>query len=47
MSWYQEHAALSLKLIQEAAVPLTVSIIDVGGGASTLVVDLQLAAMKM
>jgi 2-polyprenyl-3-methyl-5-hydroxy-6-metoxy-1,4-benzoquinol methylase len=40
VSWFQEHAALSLKLIQEAGVPLTASIIDVGGGASTLVDDL-------
>jgi 2-polyprenyl-3-methyl-5-hydroxy-6-metoxy-1,4-benzoquinol methylase len=40
VSWFQEHAALSLKLIQEAGLPLTASIIDVGGGASTLVDDL-------
>ncbi|MCU1748030.1 class I SAM-dependent methyltransferase [Pseudomonas sp. 6D_7.1_Bac1] len=40
VSWFQEHAALSLKLIREAGVPLTASIIDVGGGASTLVDDL-------
>ncbi|MDP3813676.1 class I SAM-dependent methyltransferase [Pseudomonas sp.] len=40
VSWFQEHAALSLKLIRDAGVPLTASIIDVGGGASTLVDDL-------
>ncbi len=40
VSWFQEHAALSLKLIQDAAVPRSASIIDVGGGASTLVDDL-------
>ncbi len=40
VSWFQEHAALSLKLIQDAVVPTTASIIDVGGGASTLVDDL-------
>jgi ubiquinone/menaquinone biosynthesis C-methylase UbiE len=40
VSWFQEHAALSLKLIREAAVPTTAAFIDVGGGASTLVDDL-------
>ena len=40
VSWFQEHAALSLKLIREAGVPTSASIIDVGGGASTLVDDL-------
>jgi ubiquinone/menaquinone biosynthesis C-methylase UbiE len=40
VSWFQEHAAVSLKLIQEAANPKAASIIDVGGGASTLVDDL-------
>lgn len=40
VSWFQEHAALSLKLIREAGVPLTASIINVGGGPSTLVDDL-------
>jgi len=42
VSWFQEHAALSLKLIQGANIPFTASIIDVGGGASTLVDDLLL-----
>lgn len=40
VSWFQEHAAVSLKLIAEAGVPPSGSIIDVGGGASTLVDDL-------
>jgi 2-polyprenyl-3-methyl-5-hydroxy-6-metoxy-1,4-benzoquinol methylase len=40
VSWFQEHAELSLKLIRDAGVPCTASIIDVGGGASTLVDDL-------
>ena len=40
VSWFQEHAALSLQLIRNADVPCSASIIDVGGGASTLVDDL-------
>lgn len=40
VSWFQERAALSLRLIQEAGVSASASIIDVGGGASTLVDDL-------
>ena len=40
VSWYQEHAEQSLRLIRATGVPLTASIIDVGGGASTLVDDL-------
>lgn len=40
VSWFQEHAKLSLKLIQDAKTPHSASIIDVGGGASTLVDDL-------
>jgi len=40
VSWFQKHAALSLKLIREAGIPKSASIIDVGGGASTLVDDL-------
>lgn len=37
VSWFQERAEQSLRLIRETGVPLTASIIDVGGGASTLV----------
>ena len=40
LSWYQQHADLSLKLIQNANVSPISSIIDVGGGASTFVDDL-------
>ena len=40
VSWFQEHAELSLKLILSSGGPPTTSIIDVGGGASTLVDDL-------
>lgn len=43
VSWFQEHAALSLKLIRNAGVPTSASIIDVGGGAATLVDDLLAA----
>lgn len=40
VSWFQEHAQRSVKLIRDAGVPLVASIVDVGGGASTLVDDL-------
>jgi 2-polyprenyl-3-methyl-5-hydroxy-6-metoxy-1,4-benzoquinol methylase len=40
VSWFQPHAALSMKLIRESGAATTASIIDVGGGASTLVDDL-------
>ena len=40
VSWYQERAGRSLRLIHETALPVSASIIDVGGGASTLVDDL-------
>jgi SAM-dependent methyltransferase len=40
VSWYQPHLKQSLELITEAKVPLTAAIVDVGGGASTLVDDL-------
>ncbi len=40
VSWYQEHADHSLGLIEATGVLRTASIIDVGGGASTLVDDL-------
>lgn len=40
VSWFQEHLGLSLRLIQGASVPLSASIIDVGGGGSTLIEDL-------
>jgi len=40
VSWFQEHAALSLRLIQNTGLGKDAAIIDVGGGASTLVDDL-------
>jgi SAM-dependent methyltransferase len=40
VSWFQEHAETSLRLIQGTAVPSAAAIVDVGGGASTLVDDL-------
>lgn len=40
VSWFQAHADLSMKLIQDAKITTTASIIDVGGGASTLADDL-------
>lgn len=40
VSWYQPHSALSLKLIARASPDGKASVIDVGGGASTLVDDL-------
>lgn len=40
VSWFQPHAERSLKLIRDAGVSATARIIDVGGGASTLVDDL-------
>ncbi|NBW75833.1 MAG: class I SAM-dependent methyltransferase [Sphingomonadaceae bacterium] len=40
VSWFQEHADRSLRLIWEVARDRAASIIDVGGGASTLADDL-------
>ena len=40
VSWFQEHAEQSMRLIRETGVPRSAGIIDVGGGASTLVDDL-------
>jgi ubiquinone/menaquinone biosynthesis C-methylase UbiE len=40
VSWYQEHAQFSLQHIQNTGIRKTDHIIDVGGGASTLVDDL-------
>ena len=40
VSWFQEHAGLSLRLIEDAGIARHAAIIDVGGGASTLVDDL-------
>jgi SAM-dependent methyltransferase len=40
VSWYQPRSLLSLKLIESASSDSKASVIDVGGGASTLVDDL-------
>ena len=40
VSWYQEHAECSLALVRNTEMPKSAAIIDVGGGASTLVDDL-------
>ena len=40
VSWYQEHAELSLQYIRNSGIQKTGHIIDIGGGASTLVDDL-------
>ena len=40
VSWFQEHAGLSLDLIKATGAARDAAIIDVGGGASTLVDDL-------
>jgi len=40
VSWFQEHATRSLELIRSVSPPLDSKVIDVGGGASTLVDDL-------
>ena len=39
-SWYQPHATVSMDLLAHAGVPPSTAIVDVGGGASTLVDDL-------
>src|SRR6266542_3968275 len=46
VSWYQEHAQYSLQFIQNTNVPKTGHIIDIGGGASTLVDDLLKAGFQ-
>lgn len=40
VSWFQEHAECSLRLIQGTGIPPAAAIIDIGGGTSTLVDDL-------
>jgi SAM-dependent methyltransferase len=40
VSWFRPHLEISLKLIERAAPDFSASIIDVGGGESTLVDDL-------
>ena len=40
MSWFQKHDAISLQMIENSGIALNDAIIDIGGGASTLVDDL-------
>jgi ubiquinone/menaquinone biosynthesis C-methylase UbiE len=40
VSWYRPHLDTSLELIEQAAPEFSASIIDIGGGESTLVDDL-------
>ena len=40
VSWYRPHLERSLKIVEAAALPKGAHIVDVGGGASTLVDDL-------
>jgi 2-polyprenyl-3-methyl-5-hydroxy-6-metoxy-1,4-benzoquinol methylase len=46
VSWYSPHLGTSLALIERAPVAREASIIDVGGGESTLVDDLILRGYK-
>jgi len=46
VSWYQEHAQLSLQFIQKTGISKNAYIIDIGGGASTLVDDLIAASFQ-
>ncbi len=46
VSWFQEHATRSLELINSVGTTLATNIIDVGGGASTLVDDLVKSGFK-
>ncbi len=46
VSWYQEHAQYSLQFIQSAGIQKADHIIDIGGGASTLVDDLIVAGFQ-
>jgi 2-polyprenyl-3-methyl-5-hydroxy-6-metoxy-1,4-benzoquinol methylase len=46
VSWYQRHPDCSLRLIQDSGIQPTDPIIDVGGGASTLVDDLLSAGFQ-
>jgi len=40
VSWYQEHASVSVELMDALGIGVDTAILDVGGGASTLVDDL-------
>ena len=46
VSWFQTHADDSLRFLQKTGVDLNAAIIDIGGGASTLVDDLLAQGYK-
>lgn len=46
VSWYESHLTTSLEWIMEAASSRSNPVIDVGGGASTLVDDLHTAGFR-
>jgi len=46
VSWYQEHAQYSLQFIRNTGIQKSDHIIDIGGGASTLVDDLLAAGFQ-
>jgi ubiquinone/menaquinone biosynthesis C-methylase UbiE len=46
VSWFQEHATRSLELIRSIGATSDANVIDVGGGASTLVDDLLTGGFK-
>ena len=46
VSWYRAHLETSLVLIERTAVARSATIIDIGGGESTLVDDLLLRGYK-
>ena len=46
VSWFQEHATRSLEIIRSIGAASNAQIIDVGGGASTLVDDLLTSGFK-
>ena len=46
VSWFQEHATRSLEIIRSIGATSDANVIDVGGGASTLVDDLLTSGFK-
>lgn len=46
VSWFQEHATQALEIIRTVGTSLTTNVIDVGGGASTLVDDLLRSGLR-
>ena len=40
VSWYQPHPEVSLRMIRDSGIGRDAAIVDIGGGASTLVDDL-------